>query len=69
MNVKLTGVCKVYENQAAFDNNKDLEYPYPHLEQYIRDMKILCVMISDGPLKSFSFVSSSGFRLSFFSIL
>ncbi|CAG7825860.1 unnamed protein product [Allacma fusca] len=49
------GVCRIYTDQESFDKNESIDYPYPHLDQYIRDMKILCVMIADGPLKSFCF--------------
>lgn len=32
------------------ENDKFIDYPFPNLQEYVRDMKIMCVMIADGPL-------------------
>ncbi|XP_021946617.1 AMP deaminase 2 isoform X10 [Folsomia candida] len=49
------GVCQVFPNEEAQQKEEPNNYPFPGLHEYIRDMKILCVMIADGPLKSFCF--------------
>merc|ERR1719158_2180052 len=35
--------------------NVSIEYPYPKLEEFIRDMHLMCALIADGPLKSFCY--------------
>jgi len=45
-----SGVCQVYADQAAMDAGTANNYPCPSMHEYIRDMKILCIMIADGPL-------------------
>ena len=44
------GVCRIFADEEAMKRDEEKDYPYPKLDQYIRDMKILCVMIADGPL-------------------
>jgi len=49
------GVCQVYASEEDMEKHTPNSYPFPGLSEYIRDMKILCYMIADGPLKSFCF--------------
>jgi AMP deaminase len=53
------GVCQVYVDEKTAEKGVPNEYPFPSLSEYIRDMKILCYMIADGPLKSFCFMRLS----------
>jgi len=49
------GVYNVYSSEEDLKANKPLDYEYPNLEQFVRDMQLLCAFISDGPLKSFCY--------------
>ncbi|CAL8111590.1 unnamed protein product [Orchesella dallaii] len=49
------GIAHVYESEQHFNDDKSIEYPVPTMLEYVRDMKIMCVMIADGPLKSFCY--------------
>ncbi|XP_075223541.1 AMP deaminase isoform X2 [Lycorma delicatula] len=49
------GVFEVFKDQESLDNNRPINYPYPKLEQFVTDMSRLCIMIADGPLKSFCY--------------
>lgn len=49
------GVFQVYADQQALDAGKPINYPYPDLEQFVTDMNRLCMLIADGPLKSFCY--------------
>ncbi|KAK7578161.1 hypothetical protein V9T40_010366 [Parthenolecanium corni] len=51
----VNGVFQVYENEEAVKENKPRDYPYPLLETYISDLNKICMMMADGPLKSFCF--------------
>lgn len=44
------GVCYVYHSDDDAKDDKSVDYPFPNLQEYVRDMKIMCVMIADGPL-------------------
>ncbi|XP_021942583.1 AMP deaminase 2 isoform X4 [Zootermopsis nevadensis] len=50
-----SGVYNVYKDQTAMDNDEPCSFPYPNLDTFVRDMNRLCVMIADGPLKSFCY--------------
>ncbi|XP_055865754.1 AMP deaminase 2-like isoform X4 [Biomphalaria glabrata] len=49
------GVMVVYSSEKAAEENKPFDWPHPNLEEFIKDQNILFAMISDGPLKSFSY--------------
>merc|ERR1719187_2710508 len=49
------GVYNVYPSQEAMAAHQPLDYEYPDLEQFVRDMQLLCALIADGPLKSFCY--------------
>ncbi|ODM98948.1 AMP deaminase 2 [Orchesella cincta] len=49
------GIAHVYESDKHLKDDKPIEYPVPTMLEYVRDMKIMCVMIADGPLKSFCY--------------
>ncbi|XP_046402743.1 AMP deaminase 2 isoform X12 [Ischnura elegans] len=49
------GVFNVYKDEAALAAGKPNDYPYPNLATFIADMNYLCLMIADGPLKSFCY--------------
>eukprot|EP00090_Calanus_glacialis_P041983 TRINITY_DN7461_c0_g1_i1.p1 TRINITY_DN7461_c0_g1~~TRINITY_DN7461_c0_g1_i1.p1 ORF type:complete len:754 (-),score=227.80 TRINITY_DN7461_c0_g1_i1:226-2487(-) len=49
------GVFSVYKNKDDFEAKKPLDFPYPKLDVFVRDMQLMCALIADGPLKSFSY--------------
>ncbi|XP_074605216.1 AMP deaminase 2-like isoform X2 [Brevipalpus obovatus] len=49
------GIVQVYRNKEAKDNSQPIEYPFPSLHEFLEDMKAICDMITDGPLKSYCF--------------
>ncbi|BFZ14415.1 hypothetical protein BsWGS_17454 [Bradybaena similaris] len=49
------GVMCVYPDQESADNNKPFDWPHPHVEEFINDQNMMFALISDGPLKSFSY--------------
>nr|BAN21155.1 AMP deaminase [Riptortus pedestris] len=49
------GVFQVYKNSDDADADKPLNYQYPDLATFVADMNKLCIMIADGPLKSFCY--------------
>ncbi|XP_069115029.1 AMP deaminase 2-like isoform X1 [Argopecten irradians] len=49
------GVPYVYKDQASFEKQEPLEWPYPDVETFIADLNMMYAFISDGPLKSFSY--------------
>lgn len=49
------GLMYVYENEEAMKNNTPLELPYIQPKTFLADQNIMYVLISDGPLKSFSY--------------
>ncbi|KAL1130523.1 hypothetical protein AAG570_011769 [Ranatra chinensis] len=49
------GVLRVYENEEALRSDDPIKYPYTVLPEFLADMNRLCVMIADGPLKSFCY--------------
>nr|UAW06711.1 deaminase [Kerria lacca] len=51
----VNGVFHIYENEEALAKNKPRDYQYPLLETYISDLNKICMMMADGPLKSFCF--------------
>lgn len=38
-----------------YDDGVRLDYEYPNLGKFIKDMHLLCALIADGPLKSFCY--------------
>jgi len=49
------GVFSVYRSQDDVEAEKPMEFNYPCLDVFVRDMQMLCALIADGPLKSFSY--------------
>lgn len=49
------GVFNVFKDEAAASAGKANDYPYPNLATFVADMNFLCLMIADGPLKSFCY--------------
>ncbi|CAB0004305.1 unnamed protein product [Nesidiocoris tenuis] len=49
------GVFQLYEDAQALAQDKPKEFPYPLLGKFVADMSRLCMMIADGPLKSFCY--------------
>uniref|UniRef100_T1IRU9 AMP deaminase 2 n=1 Tax=Strigamia maritima TaxID=126957 RepID=T1IRU9_STRMM len=49
------GVFHVYANEEAMESGEYFDYPHPNLTQFVADVNILCSMMADGPLKSFSY--------------
>ncbi|XP_065563818.1 AMP deaminase 2-like isoform X3 [Artemia franciscana] len=49
------GVFQVYASEDDLNGNKPVEYDFIGLETFITDMQLLCVMIANGPLKSFCY--------------
>ncbi|XP_014246157.1 AMP deaminase 2 [Cimex lectularius] len=50
-----SGVFQVYKDQESLEKGEALDYKYPNLATFVTDMNKLCVMIADGPLKSFCY--------------
>ncbi|XP_011708010.1 PREDICTED: AMP deaminase 2 isoform X1 [Wasmannia auropunctata] len=53
--VPVNGVFNLFASDEDLANGKPLPYSYPDLATFVRDMNLLCVMIADGPLKSFCY--------------
>lgn len=51
----LNGIMKVYVDQSAMDESKAKHFEYPTVGEFIDDVKYMCYMITDGPLKSFCY--------------
>ncbi|XP_015785478.1 AMP deaminase 2 isoform X2 [Tetranychus urticae] len=49
------GICQVYKNKEDLEKGQPIRYPFPSLHQFIDDMRVICDMITDGPLKSYCF--------------
>lgn len=49
------GVFHVFESDDAAQRGECLNYNYPVFKKYLDDVQRMCVMISDGPLKSFCY--------------
>ena len=49
------GVYTVYKDEEKLKKNIFIDYPFPHLDEFIRDMHLMCALIADGPLKSFCY--------------
>ncbi|XP_065167724.1 AMP deaminase 2 isoform X3 [Atheta coriaria] len=49
------GVFHVFASDEALAEDKQCDYPYPDLDQFVTDMNTMCNMIADGPLKSFCY--------------
>ena len=49
------GVYTVYKDEEKMKKNISIDYPFPHLDEFIRDMHLMCALIADGPLKSFCY--------------
>jgi len=49
------GVFSVYRNKDDIEGQKPLDFSYPKLDVFVRDMQLMCALIADGPLKSFSY--------------
>jgi AMP deaminase len=49
------GVYQVYKNEDAAKKNAPIDYSFPRLEEFVRDMHLMCALIADGPLKSFCY--------------
>ncbi|XP_071447304.1 AMP deaminase 2 isoform X2 [Hetaerina americana] len=51
----VNGVFNVFKDEAALAAGKPNDYPYPNLATFVADMNYFCLMIADGPLKSFCY--------------
>lgn len=50
------GIMNVYEDQEQLDRNNPINrFKYPPVNEFIDDVKYMCYMITDGPLKSFCY--------------
>ncbi|XP_078326690.1 AMP deaminase 2-like isoform X5 [Crassostrea virginica] len=49
------GLMYVYEDEEAMRKNSPLELPYVQPKTFLADQNIMYALISDGPLKSFSY--------------
>ncbi|KAG1712136.1 AMP deaminase 2 [Nymphon striatum] len=49
------GVIQVYKDSEAKDRSEPIDYPFNDLQTFVNDMNIMCAMIANGPLKSFSY--------------
>lgn len=49
------GIISVYENKEALERSKTKPLRYPPVTEFIEDVKYMCYMITDGPLKSFCY--------------
>ena len=49
------GIMHVYESKEKLDLNEPLNISYPPVKDFIDDVKYMCYMITDGPLKSFCY--------------
>lgn len=49
------GVMHVYRNKEDLSQNKPIKFNNPTLKEFIDDVKYMCYMITDGPLKSFCY--------------
>ncbi|XP_074603658.1 AMP deaminase 2-like isoform X2 [Brevipalpus obovatus] len=49
------GIVQVYRNEEALESNQPFDYPFPSLHEFLEDMRAICDMITDGPLKSYCF--------------
>ena len=45
----------MYKDEDHVKNNTPIEYPFPRLDEFVRDMHLMCALIADGPLKSFCY--------------
>lgn len=51
----IRGIVHIYKDQQSMDDNKPIEFKYPQVREFIEDVKYMCYMITDGPLKSFCY--------------
>ena len=51
----MEGVYQVYKNEERMQKNAPIDYSFPRLEEFVRDMHLMCALIADGPLKSFCY--------------
>lgn len=51
----VNGVFRVYDDKKSLEKNEPWDLPYPHLENYIDDLKQVMTMTVDGPLKTFCY--------------
>ncbi|GAB6026355.1 AMP deaminase 2 [Chamberlinius hualienensis] len=49
------GVYHVFKDEQSLNNNEPNDYPFPSREMFVNDFNLLCVMIANGPLKSFCY--------------
>ena len=49
------GVYQIYKNEDQLLKNSPIDYPFPRLDEFVRDMHLMCALIADGPLKSFCY--------------
>lgn len=51
----IKGIMHVYEDKEQLDRGKAIKYNYPLVSEFVEDVKYMCYMITDGPLKSFCY--------------
>lgn len=49
------GIVGIYQDEDDLSKSKPVNYPYPPLHEFIDDIRTICDMITDGPLKSYCF--------------
>ncbi|XP_054718894.1 AMP deaminase 2-like isoform X1 [Uloborus diversus] len=49
------GVIQVYRTKEDVEDGRRLDYSFPSLTTFVKDMHLICAMITDGPLKSFCY--------------
>ena len=49
------GVYQVYKDKDHMEKNMPIDYQFPRLDEFVRDMHLMCALIADGPLKSFCY--------------
>lgn len=51
----IKGIMHVYENANELEQSNPRKFDYPTVGEFIDDVKYMCYMITDGPLKSFCY--------------
>ena len=49
------GVFQVFKTQEDLESRRPVNYQYPRLGEFVKDLQKMCSMISDGPLKTFCY--------------
>ena len=49
------GVFQIYKNKEDMKEGSSINFQYPTLDVFIRDLQKMCTLIADGPLKTFCY--------------